>query len=325
MNQKPVIPFLVLAAFILASVAVINSEPVNQYMATIKNNEDVIETRSRQNQALEQKVKEMAEKQFVPPDNARIDPVWKAIPGYNGKEVDIEATLRNLRGKRDVSEEDLVYRQISPSVQLEDLEPSPVYRGNPHKPMVSFMINVAWGNEYIPEILEILDRYQVKTTFFLEGKWLKKNPELGRQIAEAGHEIGNHAYSHPDMSRLSSEKITGEIVQTNKVIEEVLEVKPTLFAPPSGDYNQRVVVIADRLGMKTILWTLDTIDWKKPDPQQILNRLSPKLDHGSLILMHPTSSSTRALPSLIEAAEKKGLIPGTVSDVLSPERMDVVE
>ena len=87
-----------------------------------------------------------------------------------------------------------------------DLDPQPIYRGNPEKPMVALLINVAWGNEYIPKILKTLNDHEAKATFFLDGSWGKKNPDLALMIYEEGHEIGNHAYSHPDLKQRSKMK-----------------------------------------------------------------------------------------------------------------------
>lgn len=317
MNRKKTIQIILVIALTFAIYRIADTEPVSQYVSSVKND---VEPTHEQEQ-LKEKIAKLADKHRENPENARIDTIWKAIPGYNGLEVDIEKTYEKVKEKGTVTEENLQFRQIPPAVSLEDLDPAPIYRGNPKKPMVSFMVNVAWGNEYLPSILDTFDRYHIQTTFFLDGSWLKKNADLAEEIMKRGHEIGNHAYSHPNMSRLSAQQITNEIVSTNKLIEQTLGVRAHLFAPPSGDYNQQVVMIANRLGMKTILWTLDTVDWRKPKPETIIQRLQPQLENGSLILMHPTASSAAALPQLIEAAQKKGLLPGKVSELLSSSRI----
>src|SRR5690606_39195767 len=112
------------------------------------------------------------------------------------------------------------------------------------KPMVSLLINVAWGNEYIPPILQTLNDHDVKATFFFDGSWTKKNSELALMIYNEGHEIGNHAYSHPDLQKRSRAEMMDEISRTNDVIEETLGFKPKWFAPPSGSFNQQTVDVA---------------------------------------------------------------------------------
>src|SRR5690606_19120936 len=113
-----------------------------------------------------------------------------------------------------------------------------------------------------PEMLRILKQENVTATFFLDGSWVEKNPEMARRLLESGHEIGNHAYSHPQMSRLSRAQIREEITKSEAAIQKLAPVRSRFFAPPSGDFNQAVVEEADRLGMTTVLWTADTVDWK---------------------------------------------------------------
>ena len=96
--------------------------------------------------------------------------------------------------------------------------------------MVSFIINVAWGNEYIPDMLATLKKHQVYATFFLEGRWVKNNPDLAKMIVDAGHEVGNHSYSHPDMRTLESIKVREELKKTNEMIEVTTGEKVKWFA-----------------------------------------------------------------------------------------------
>ncbi|CAM2890299.1 polysaccharide deacetylase family protein [Paenibacillus sediminis] len=268
-------------------------------------------------------IKTEAKKRRIEPVDAKVDSVWKAIPGYNGLEVDIQATYQKALEQKTQGSIPFVYREIKPRVNLEDLGDHPIYRGNSEKKMASIMINVAWGNEFIIPILDTLDEEQVKATFFFDGSWLKKNIELAKEIQKRGHELENHAYSHPNMSQLSESRAYQEIDKTKKLLEEQLGVHNKWFAPPSGDYNDNTVRIAGQIGLKTVLWTVDTIDWKNPPPEQIVNKIRNKVTAGSLILMHPTSSSSAALKQMIVTIKAKGLQLGTVSETLSSSRTDV--
>lgn len=257
----------------------------------------------------------------IEPIDAKVDRVWKAIPGYNGWEVDVEASYKKMKADGKFAENKLVYKETSPNVHLEDLPPEPIYRGNPEKPMVALLINVAWGNEYIPEILNILNQHQTKATFFFDGSWVKKNPDLAQSIQKEGHEIGNHAYSHPDLNQRSREDTIVELKKTNDVIKQTLDIQPQWFAPPSGSFNGVTVQVANQLGMKTILWTADTVDWKKPLPSEMVNRVMSQVGNGSMVLMHPTKPVAQGLDSMITKMKAKGFQLGTVKDLLSEERV----
>lgn len=269
-------------------------------------------------------------KRAVAPLDAVNDRVWKAVPGYNGLAVDVAATLAKAKQAGLTQEAAAaapnavpwVYREVAPKVGLGDLPPLPVYRGNAAKPAVGLMINVAWGNEYLPSILQTLDEAGVKATFFFDGSWLSKNKETALDIARRGHEISNHAYSHKKMSQISDAKQLEEIAKTQTLLKKSLGVDNKLFAPPSGDYDARTVRIAAGLGLTTVLWTLDTVDWKHPPASGVVAKIAANVGPGSLILMHPTDTTEQALKGIIAAARSKGLTPGTVSEVLSPARLE---
>jgi len=262
-----------------------------------------------------------AAKRRVAPINAKIDPVWKAIPGYNGLEVDIDETLKLAEHHLTPGKIHYIMKEIPPAIQLDDLGPSPVYKGNPNKPMASIMINVAWGNEYLPRILETLRKEHVHATFFFDGSWLKKNVETAKLIQREGHELSNHAYSHKDMRSISRSKAVEEISKTEDLLKQQLGVNNTLFAPPSGYFNDETVRVAADFKLRTVLWTFDTIDWRNPGAGRIIERLSRSIEPGTLILMHPTASSSEALGGMIKVIKNKGLTLGTVSELLSSNRV----
>lgn len=266
-------------------------------------------------------IREEAAKRREEPVDAVIDRVWKAIPGYNGLEVDIDKTYEKAKALPQGSEIPYQYRETKPRVNLEDLAAEPIYRGNPNKPMVALMINVAWGNEYIVPMLDTLDEAKVKATFFLDGSWLKKNVELAKEIQKRGHQLENHAYSHPNMSQLEDYRARMEISKTKDLLKSELGVDNRWFAPPSGDFNERTVRQAADHGLKTVLWTLDTVDWRKPLPSSIVQKIANKVAPGTLILMHPTDSSSRALKEMIAVIREKGLVLGTVEETLSSDRV----
>ncbi|MFJ8235693.1 polysaccharide deacetylase family protein [Ureibacillus sp. NPDC094379] len=271
---------------------------------------------------LRQQIEEFSKQNEVEPIDAKVDKVWKAIPGYNGLRVDIKASLKEMKAKGEFDEKKIIYKEISPKVHLEDLDPQPIYRGNPQKPMVTLLINVAWGNEFIPPILKALKNHKVKATFSFDGSWVKKNPELAKMIYKEGHEIGNHAYSHPDLQKRSEAETMDELKKTNEVIQETLGTTPKWFGPPSGSFNQTTVNVAHQLNMKTILWTVDTVDWKKPETSEMVNRIVSNVENGSIVLMHPTKPVAEGLDAMISGIKEKGLKLGTIGDLMSEKRID---
>ena len=182
---------------------------------------------------------------------------------------------------------------------------------------VSLMINVYWGEEYIDDMLEVLDQKNAKATFFLGGMWVLENEEMVKKIYNAGHEIANHGYKHKDQDKLDIEEAKKEIETTHDLIKKMLGIDMALFAPPSGAYNEQSVEIATGLGYKTIMWTRDTIDWRDHNTETIYNRAIKNLQGGDLILMHPTKNTIEALPKIIDYAQSKGLRVTSVSECIA--------
>jgi probable sporulation protein (polysaccharide deacetylase family) len=313
MKKLSLVAFLLMAAWFS-----VNNPLVNNYVASLSGS---VLTVGKQQDPLYQSIVKNASTYEKPPSDAKIDRVWKAIPGYNGITVDIEASYKNMRKKGTFVDKKLVFKQVEPKVHLKDLPPSPIYRGHPEKPMVTFIINVAWGNEYLPQILAALKNHQVTASFFLEGNWVKNNPDLAKMIVSAGHEVGNHSYSHPNMSSLTASQTREQLIRTNAVIEAATGKKSEWFAPPSGSYREETVKIAAEFNMKTVMWTVDTIDWRKPSPDELINRVITKIDNGSMVLMHPTESTAKSLDRLITLIKEKGLQIGSVSDLMNEERI----
>lgn len=186
--------------------------------------------------------------------------------------------------------------------------------------MVAILINVSWGSEHIPPMLEALKMHQVKATFFIEGKWAKEESNYVQMIQDEGHLIGNHAYNHPDMQRLSKEEIVQQIERTNEILEAITNERPKWFAPPSGSFNMNVVEEASALNMETILWTVDTIDWRNPSVPVMHARVMDNIHNGATILMHPTEVMAKGLDELIEKILTKGYRIGTIDQLLRSER-----
>lgn len=258
-------------------------------------------------------------KQFeVSPVDARVDRVWRAIPGLPGFVLNRIESERLTRARAD-GKVWLVWNRQSPARGLRDLTPEPIYRAPDRERIVCLMFNVSWGEEYVPAILHTLAHYHIHGTFFLDGRWIDKHPNLARMIVSQGHAIGTHGRGHPDFRHLSNAALEQ---QFRRAVEQWKQVsggsgqRLDLFAPPAGAFDMRAVRLAHQHGLYTILWTADTVDWRRPPATVIMSRAVSKAQPGAFILMHPTAPTAQALGPMIRQLEQRGYRFKTVEDVV---------
>ncbi|MFG6148866.1 polysaccharide deacetylase family protein [Halobacillus sp. B23F22_1] len=244
-------------------------------------------------------IKEKQNDYYIPPEDARIDKVWKKTPGLNGKKVNVDESYQNMKKDGKFIENKLIYEPVSPKTSIDDLPPSPIYRGHDQKDMVSFLINVSWGEEYIPDILKILSDHDVKANFFIDGAFAQRHKQLVTMIAEDDHIIGSHGYNHPDFSKMDAASTEENLQRTNNILKAFTDNEIEWFAPPSGSFSNITVTTADKLNLETILWSVDTIDWRKPTKEVLIHRVTTKVHNGATILMHPTEVTLLSLEDLI--------------------------
>lgn len=206
--------------------------------------------------------------------------------------------------------------QLQPILGSSPDKPQPIFQGSIAQPKVALACNVFWGEEFLPDMLNTLSENNVKITFFIGGSWAKRYPDMLKSLADSGHELGNHSYSHPHPNSLSKEKNKDQITKTADLVRDVTGVQTNLYAPPYGEYNDTVLLAAHELGYKTIMWSIDTIDWQRPPAEVVKNRVLKKLHNGAIILIHPTAPTARALPELIKEIQQQGYQICTVSDIL---------
>ena len=194
----------------------------------------------------------------------------------------------------------------------------PVYGVGRGDNQIALTIDAAWDADKTPFILDTLDKYNVKATFFLCGVWVKQYPDFVKEIAKRGHEIGNHSLTHPHMSRMDSIAIQKELSDLDDMLEELTGKRSTLFRPPFGEYNDMVIQAAHEAGYEVIQWSRDTVDWKQDrSAQTILDGVLKKLQSGDIILCHNNGYKIETyLPVLIETAQQKGFHFVTVSELL---------
>ena len=194
----------------------------------------------------------------------------------------------------------------------------PVYRVSRDDQAIALTIDAAWSADKTRFILDTLDRYGIKATFFLCGVWVKAYPDMVKEIAARGHEIGNHSLTHPHMNRLTAEQIRTELSSLDDEIEALTGKRTKLFRAPFGEYNDTVVSTVRDLGYEIVQWNIDTVDWKEGrSADTILNAVFPKLSNGSIILSHNNGFEIETyLPKLIEQAQSQGYRFVTISELL---------
>lgn len=194
----------------------------------------------------------------------------------------------------------------------------PVYSVDRDDKKIALTIDAAWEDDKTPFILETLDKYGIKATFFLCGFWAEKYADDVKAIYDAGHELGNHTATHPHMNTLSKDEIKKELDDFEKLMENITGKRTVLFRAPYGEYNDTVITTVRSLGYEVLQWNIDSIDWKEErSAQTILDTVLGKLSGGSIILCHNNGFKIKEyLPTLIEEAQKQGYEFVTVSELL---------
>lgn len=176
-------------------------------------------------------------------------------------------------------------------------------------------------SSYTAQILKILDQYHVKATFFVLGGTANRNRELLRQIHAAGHEIAIHTWSHPYLTRWSSERITADMHRCLDLIHSVVgpDVQVRWMRPPYGDTNARVQAAVEAAGLRAILWDVDTSDWRRPGAGVIAERVLSRVYDGAVVLMHDgpahREQTVEAVRRMVPALLERGYYPATLSQV----------
>ena len=200
----------------------------------------------------------------------------------------------------------------------------PIYSVDTNKQRISLTINCAWNADDIGQILEVLDRCNVKATFFMVGDWVNKFPEDVKKIAEAGHELANHSNTHPHVNNLSYEENVEEVLKCTEKIKSITGNEVKLYRAPYGEYNNTVIQAATDNGYKVIQWSIDTLDYEGLDESQMLDRINKNLKNGSIILMHNgTENTASSLEGIIKDIQSKGFNIVKVSDLVYSENYKI--
>ncbi|MDF2843160.1 MAG: hypothetical protein K0R00_1586 [Herbinix sp.] len=195
----------------------------------------------------------------------------------------------------------------------------PIYCVNTIDQKVSLSFDAAWGDDDINKILDTLEKYKIKATFFMTGEWVSQYPKAVKAIAKAGHDLGNHSENHEQMTKLSSKECASEIMQVHDKVNNLTGIQMNLFRAPYGDYNNTVMETARECGYHTIQWSIDSLDWKDYGIDSILNKVlkNKDLENGSIILLHSgTKYTAETLELLIVGLQDLGYEIVPVSELI---------
>lgn len=198
----------------------------------------------------------------------------------------------------------------------------PIYCVDTEEKKIALSFDAAWGNEDTAQILEILEKHNVKVTFFMTGEWVENFPEDVKAIYEAGHDLGNHSESHPNMTTLADAEKTEELTGVHNKVKELTGYEMFLFRPPFGAYDNQVVINAKANGYFTIQWDVDSLDWKDYGVNAIIDTVCSHkhLGCGSIILCHNGAKYTaQALDSMITNLKAQGYELVPVSELIYRE------
>lgn len=202
-----------------------------------------------------------------------------------------------------------------------DSEPSAIYSVKTDKKQVALTFDISWGEERTEPILEVLKKKGLKkATFFLSSPWVETHPDIVKKIVDMGYEIGSHGHRHDNYSGYSEEQIRTQISKAHEIIKKATGKEPKLIRFPNGDFDKRVLKIADQMGYTTIQWDTDSLDWMNPGKDKIVKRVVEKAHPGDIILMHASDSCRQtheALPKIIDALKSKGYEFVTVSELIA--------
>ena len=193
----------------------------------------------------------------------------------------------------------------------------PIYSVETNEKKLAISFDAAWGADKTDELIDILKGNEIKATFFLVGFWAEKYSEKVEKLDQNGFEIGTHSNTHPKMTDLSQTRMQLELETSCNILQNITGKKPQIFRPPFGAYNNKLIETADDLGLKTIQWDVDSLDWKNLTAQDIAKRVISNAKNGSIILMHNNGENTpQALRLIILGLKNKGFEFVCVSELI---------
>jgi len=196
----------------------------------------------------------------------------------------------------------------------------PIYSVETEQKKIALSFDTAWGADKTEKIVEILQEYGVSATFFMVGFWVEDYPEMVKLIDDSGIEIGTHSNTHPDFVNLSQDQMELELTTSINSIKKITGKDVKLFRAPYGSYNNTMLNLTKEMGLKTIQWDVDTLDWKGYSGLEICERVMSKVKNGSIVLCHNNADHILdALPLMLERLINAGYEIVSVGDLIMHE------
>lgn len=196
----------------------------------------------------------------------------------------------------------------------------PIYSVERTQKVCAISFDAAWGNEDTQTLIDILEKFHVKTTFFVVGDWVEKYPESVKALHNAGHEVMSHSNHHDHYNSLSADQIVADVTASNERISAVTGATPTLIRCPYGEYDDHVIAAIRSMGMEPIQWDVDSLDWKDYDADTICQRVTSRVRQGSIVLFHNAALHTpEALPAILTCLINDGYTVVPISQLILPQ------
>lgn len=196
----------------------------------------------------------------------------------------------------------------------------PIYCVETDEKRVGVTFDAAWDDSDTDRLIEILAAHNAKATFFIVGDWAQKHPQSVKKLYEAGHEIANHSYNHTAYSSLDEDGVLEDINKCNAILESITGETPKLLRSPSGDYTDSSEAAAKRANMRTVQWSVDSLDWRGISCEEMTKRVLSATENGSIILFHNGVKNTPdALDAVLTSLASEGYAFVTVSELIYPE------
>jgi len=210
------------------------------------------------------------------------------------------------------------YRWFSGALPTEGVL-KPVTHVSTSRPIVALTFDLTYGEKAPGEILNVLRACGAKCTFFVAAPWAQAHPDVLKRILNEGHELASQGYWHENLSASPHDRIILSLTKAHDVFSGITGTEPLLFRPPNGDYDDDVIRSALEVGYSTITWSLDSFDWRSPNDEYVVTRVTSKIRPGDIVRLHASDLSgqtARALPRIIRGLSQKGLAPVTVGELL---------